>query len=646
MTAGFTRTFGRMRVPCGRAACMVLSPAGPAGCARVASAGPGVMNIVIVAGIVVTVLSSIPVLLQLRTHPRALFVLFFAEMWERFSYYGMRALLIYYLTQHFLFDDRTAAGQYGAYTTLTYLLPLVGGVLADRRLGTRKAIAFGALLMTVGQLALAIDGPPAQQLLTYRGHAYAFDAQGRGDARHVGIKVGGRDYDFAPTPDGGLAIKGLPAAAPLPQALPKGSYVLSVAPRPPLYLGLMFLSLSVIIVGVGYLKANISSIVGQLYAQGDPRRDAGFTLYYYGVNMGAFWSAILCGAIGESVGWWAGFGLAGVGMALGYVVFLFGRPALQGKGEPPDPLALKRPLLGPLKLEGGLYLAALPAVVAVWLLLQHNAVVGLLLGVGSAAILGYIGWYMVRRCDRVARERLGLALVLVAGSVVFWTLFEQAGSSLSLFAERNTTLPHKGFISLNAAQTQSFNPGYILLFAPGFAALWTWLGRRGRDPSPMLKFAIALVQVGIGFLILVAGAKFAGPDAREPLIFLGLSYLIQTTAEMCLSPVGLSEVTKLAPATLISTLVAIWFLSISWAEWIGAKIAQLTGSETVGGQVLNPGLALATSTHVFAVIGWVAVGVGVFYFALAPLISRWSNGVNDPARHPATALEPVLEGEV
>jgi proton-dependent oligopeptide transporter, POT family len=604
------------------------------------------VDIVLVIGLVITVITAIPVLLQLRDHPKGLYILFFAEMWERFSYYGMRALFIYYLTQHFLFDDRTAASRYGAYATLIYLLPLVGGVLADRYLGTRKAITFGAILLTVGQLGLAIQGPPAQQVLTYGGQTYTFEAHGRGDARQVRLEVAGHPYAFSPTTDGGLLINDLPASAPLPRTLPKGSYTLGVQHRSELFANILYLALALIVMGVGYLKANIASIVGQLYPEHDPRRDAGFTLYYYGINLGAFWSAAICGAVGQSVGWWAGFGLAGVGMAAGLLVFVLGKPLLQGKGEPPDVAALKRQVIGPVSLEHALYLAGFVGVALAFVLLQHNGVVGALLGVGSVAVLGYIGWWMVRRCDRIERDRLALALALVAGSVVFWTLFEQAGSSLSLFAARNTQLPSHGFVSVNAAQTQSFNPGFILLFAPVFAALWPRLAKLGRDPNPAIKFGLGLVQVGAGFLVLVAGAGFADAQFRLPLVFLGLAYLLHTTGEMCLSPVGLSQVTKLAPALLISTLMAVWYLSISWAEWIGGFIAQFAGSETVGGQVLDPRAALANSLHVFGVIGWAAVGAGVLFFALSPLLKRWAHGASDS--HTDVAPEPfapVVDGD-
>ena len=188
-----------------------------------------------------------------------------------------------------------------------------------------------------------------------------------------------------------------------------------------------------------------------------------------------------------------------------------------------------------------------------------------------------------------------LALSLICGSIVFWTLFEQAGSSLSLFAARNTRAAAPGLRQHQRRPDPVFNPGFLLIFAPVFAALWPWLARRGRDPNPAVKFGLALLQVGAGFLVLVAGGPFADAQFRLPIIFLAFAYLLHTTGEFCLSPVGLSQMTKLAPAVLISTVMAVWYLSISWAEWIGGFIAQLAGAETVGGQVLDPRAALASS---------------------------------------------------
>jgi POT family proton-dependent oligopeptide transporter len=619
-------------------------------------------SVVVLIGILITVVTGAPVLIQLlREHPRGLFILFFAEMWERFSYYGMRGLLVFYLTQQFLFDDKVADSQYGSYTTLVYLVPLIGGVLADRYLGQRKAIAFGALLLVFGHTAMAIEGPPAQQVLTYQGAHYSFQAKGLGDVRQVKLVVAGKAYDYGPSKDGGLVIKDLPAGAPLPATLPAGAYKMSVAGRNPVLVGIMYLALSLIIMGVGFLKANISSIVGQLYKTGDPRRDPGFTLYYYGVNLGAFWAAILCGYLGQNLGWSWGFGAAGVGMLAGYVVFMLGRPLLQGKGEPPDPVKLARPFIGPLNREWLIYLCGIVGLPLVWFLVQHNGLVGIGLAVGWGVILAYLVYFMITKCDRVEVQRLLLSLVLIAGSIVFWTLFEQAGTSLNLFADRNTQLNlvdhaatyqilgHPVFfgtqamhdaanlpqgawwidMGFNAAQTQSFNAGFILIFAPIFAALWTYLGKRGRDPNPVTKFGLGLVQVGLGFLVMVWSAGFADASFKVPLMILAFTYLLHTTGELCLSPVGMSQITKLSPLVIVSTMMAVWFMASSAAQFIGGIIASGAGTATVGGQVLDPHAALMTSLDTFQKIGWAGVGVGVGFLVLAPFIKRWAHGADD-----------------
>jgi proton-dependent oligopeptide transporter, POT family len=598
------------------------------------------MDIVIVAGIVISVATAIPVFLQLRQHPRGLRILFFAEMWERFSYYGMRGLLIFYLTQHFLFDDKTAAGSYGAYTSLVYLVPVIGGFLADRFLGARKAVAFGALLLVAGHFTMALEGEPATQVLTTHGAAYNFRVTGRADSRDVKLLVGGGAYAYAPSADGGLDIKGLPAAAPLPAHLAKGDYQISVAKQSPLFKNILFLALALIIMGVGFLKANISAIVGKLYRQEDPRRDAGFTLYYYGINLGSFLASIACGWLGQTVGWWAGFGAAGVGMALGWLVFVLGKPMLDGQGEPADPVALAKPVVGPINTEWLIYLAALAGVAVIWVVVQSFAVVSLLLGVGAVAVLAYLVWYMATKADKVERERLILAIVLILASVVFWALYEQGGSSLNLFAERNVNLHLYGDQAMKPAQAQSFQSGWILILAPAMAALWTFLGRHGRDPNPVAKFGIGLLMIGASYYVLILGGQFAGPDFKSPLIFLAAAYLMQTTGEMCVSPVGLSQMTKLAPPLLISTLMATWFLGTAGAQYVAAKIAQLTASDTIGGQVLDAGKALATYSHVFGMIGLWGLGAGVLMLALSPWLKKLAHGVTDT--HP----EPLPEAQV
>jgi len=619
------------------------------------------MNIVIAAGILVTLVTGIPVLVQLlRGHPRGLIICFLAEMWERFSYYGMRAILIFYLTQHFLFAPKVASGHYGSYTALVYLLPLIGGFLADKWLGTRKAVAFGAILLVAGHLAMAIEGKPAVQTLTYQGATYEFQAEGRGQDRVAKLVIAGKPYDVAATKAGDFEIKGLPAAAPLPAVLPKADYTLDVTGRDPLYLNIFWFSLSLIILGVGFLKPNISTIVGQLYPQGDPRRDPGFTLYYYGINLGSFWASILCGLLGVNVGWWAGFGLAGVGMLAGFVVFVLGKPWLEGKAEPPQPKVLKEKVLGPINRELAIYAVSLLGLIGIFFLVQFNAVVGVALNIGILASLGYIGWFMFRECGKEERERLALAVFLIFGAVVFWTLFEQAGSSLSLFAATNVQLdlvrePVRLFsgavtlatpeqlakagidaastfwvdTSFNAPQTQALNAGWILIFAPVLAALWTFLGARGKDPNPVVKFGLALIQVGAGFLLLRWGSTFADGAFKLPLIFLVVMYMLHTTGELCMSPVGLSQMTKLSPGAVVSFMMAVWFMAVAIAQWVGGKIAGLATTETVGGQVLDPGAALAASLKVFNIIGLVSVVIGIGFLLLSPVLKKWSHGADD-----------------
>ncbi|WP_298743660.1 oligopeptide:H+ symporter [uncultured Brevundimonas sp.] len=627
------------------------------------------MNIVIIAGLLVTLLTGVPVLIQiLKNHPRGLIILFFAEMWERFSYYGMRAILIFFLTQNFLFDDATAGATYGSYTSLVYLLPLVGGIMADRYIGTRKAIAFGAVLLVAGHGMMAFEGRPATETLTYAGTQYEVVGEGRGAAREVGIMVDGQRYDFTPAEGGGLALTDLPADASLPQVLAEGSYELEQT-RDQNGVNIFYLAISLIIMGVGFLKPNISTIVGQLYPQGDPRRDSGFTLYYYGINLGAFWAAVLCGLLGQTVGWWAGFGLAGVGMALGLVVFVLGKPLLQGNGEPPNPELIRRPLVGPINREWLIYILAVLGVGVVWFMVQRNALVGTVLSISTALSLALIAWIIAFVCKTWAqRQRMMLAVVLIFGAVVFFTLFEQAGTSLNLFADRNVDLTispvamqflgvtigtpaqlaaagitPSGFwvdATITAAQVQSFNAGFILIFAPIFAAMWAWLASRKMDPNPTMKFGLGLVQVGLGFLVVVwaAGSGMVDSAFQMPLIILALLYMLHTTGELFLSPVGLSEITKLSLPSVVSFMMAVWFLASSIAQFVGGKIAGLMGTETVGGQVLDPQGALATSLDGFGKLGWWGVGIGVGFILISFLIKGWSHGANDPDNHPGPTL--------
>ncbi|WP_374342886.1 peptide MFS transporter [Phenylobacterium sp.] len=619
------------------------------------------MNVVVLIGILITLVTGIPVLLQLlRGHPRGLIILFFAEMWERFSYYGMRGILIFYLTQHLLFDQSAASSQYGSYTSLVYLLPLIGGILADRYLGTRKAVVFGALLLTAGHVTMAYEGKPATQNLIYAGQTYEVAINGRMEDRTTQLVVAGKPYEYGPSADGGLEIKGLPQGAPLPSVLPKESYKMETH-QDPKGVNAFYLAVSLIIMGVGFLKPNISTIVGQLYPQGDPRRDSGFTLYYYGVNLGAFWASVLCAVLGQSFGWWAGFGLAGIGMAAGLVVFLIGKPLLQGKGEPPKPELLKASVVGPLNREWLIYLAAIVGVGGVWLLVPNNKLVGQALSLSSLVCIAAIAYIIAVVCKTwVERQRMMLAVILVLGAVVFFTLFEQAGTSLNLFAATNVDMtitkqatsflgipmgsreqleaagvtPNGWFwidTGIGAAQTQSFNAAFILIFAPVFAAMWAWLGKKQVAANPTFTFGLGLIQVGLGFLVVVWGAGMADANYRMPLMMLGLLYMLHTTGELFLSPVGLSEITKLSLPTVVSFMMAVWFLASSVAQFVGGAIAASMGSESIGGQVLDPKAALETSLHGFNQLGWAGVICGGVFILLSFVVKGWSHGVKPPA---------------
>lgn len=466
-------------------------------------------------------------------HPKGLFVLFFAEMWERFSYYGMRALLIFYLTKHWLFSDSQAGVIYGAYTALVYITPVLGGYLADKYLGQRKAVTYGAVLLTFGHVLMGFEGN------------------------------GGQD-----------------AAS----------------------LNIFWLALAFIIVGSGFLKANISVIVGQLYQRTDVRRDGAYTIFYMGINLGAAIGSLLCGYLGETYGWAYGFGAAGFGMLLGLIVFTVFKPLLLGRGEPPKPLTKGT--------EWGLYAVGLGAVGACWWMVQNQSVVGGLLGLSGAILVGYVLFTAVVKLPAEDRDRIFAAMFLIIGSILFWALFEQAGSSLNLYTDR-----YVDRAGVPASVFQSINAIYIVLLAPLFATLWTWLGRKGLEPSAPAKFGLALMQLGAGFLVLVAGAATGD---LTPVLFIFLIYLLHTTGELCLSPVGLSAMNRLAPAHMASLIMGTWFFASATGNFAAGLIAAATGSEAASGENAGKEVVLA----VYNQIGLVAIAVGVGVLVVSPLIKK------------------------
>jgi POT family proton-dependent oligopeptide transporter len=550
-------------------------------------------------------------------HPKGLYMLFFAEMWERFSYYGMRAILIFYLTQHWLFSDGKSNLIYGAYTSLVYITPVLGGYVADRYLGQRRAVVFGGVLLALGHLAMAVEG------------------------------TGGQND---PT------------------------------------INVFWMALALIIVGSGFLKANISVMVGQLYRMTDPRRDGAYTIFYMGINVGAAVGTILVAYLGQTVGWSIGFGLAGIGMVSGLVVFVLGKKALRGGGEAPRALTKST--------EYALYAIGVAAVAVIWALIQYQDVIQTLLMISGVGLLGYVaavaalqlpygsigagprdskgliiggmalmliqplstalgallaaveapvaanfqaatqnpvaglpvtGWIMVVglltvlaglavekfRREHHARDRIYAILFLIALNPLFWGLFEQAGGSMNLFTDRYVDRS-----GVPAGIFQSINPIYIILLAPLFAILWQVLGKRGREPSAPAKFSFALLQMGFANLVLVWGAEAYGVAAMTPVILVFMYYLFATTAELCLSPVGLSAMNRLAPSFMASLIMGAWFYMTAVGNFVAGKIGEATGGHD--GEMSKQGLL-----DVYQLFGWISIGVGVAVFLVSPIVRRW-----------------------
>ena len=474
-------------------------------------------------------------------------------MWERFSFYGMRALLVLYLTKSFLFGDSAAYAIYGSYSALVYTTPVLGGLLADRLLGYRKAVVLGGVLMALGHFAMAVQN-----------------------------------------------------------------------------LQVFYFALALLICGNGFFKPNISSIVGRLYTADDPRRDSAFTIFYMGINLGALLSPLGCGYLGERYGWHWGFGLAGVGMLVGLFVFLRAQPLLEGICDPPQPSALKRPIFARISAQSSVYWGTVAALVVAWQLMQHGAVVGTLLIVFGIGVFGGLLVFLLRLRDKVERDRLAVALVLTLFSVAFWAFFEQAGTSLSLFADRNVNRTVLGW-TIPASQFQSVNPLFILLFAPVFSGLWLSLKRRQMDPSTPLKFGLGIVQLGLGFVALYLGAFSSRATGVVPWFWLVLGYFLHSTGELCLSPIGLSMITKLSPKRITGMMMGVWFLSSAFAQYVASLIAQLTGVKDAGlaAQSLpKPVETVMIYGSVFGGIAWVALAVSALVILTSGLLARRMHGVN------------------
>ena len=553
--------------------------------------------ILIVAWLFVLVWVPIIIYNNRKLHPRALFILFFAEMWERFSYYGMRTLLILYMVKVLFAEmgsadaDSTALGIYGSYTAMVYLFPVIGGIIADKILGFRKAIIFGGILMMAGHFALALEG------MYFAGNMQLF-----------------------------------------------------------------FLSLAFIIIGNGFFKPNISSLLGNYYGADDSRKDGAFTIFYMGVNIGALLSTVTCGYIGEQISWHYGFGLAGIGMMLGLIVFWFaGDKYLGKKGINPssmedfpeineqEDIAL---LSGPKEvrelarqkeaknftkfMDSKLrrnqlltYIATLIFIPISAQFLKLSDILTWILVIMSLGVLCYL-FIMAQREDTVEkRQRLKVVVVLFLFHSMFWALFEQAGGSLTLFTARNIDRVIAGS-EVPASIFQFLNAFFIMVLAPVFSIMWIKLRNKGKEPSTPMKFVLGLSQLALGFGVLVIGAKFFSSEGLVPVIFIVLTYLFHTTGELSLSPVGLSMITKLSPKKAVGFVMGAWFLSIALANKMAGLIGELTAVDHGGNGDAAPILeTLTIYTDTYLLWGVVVVGVAaMLLFTLVPTLKKWMHGIH------------------
>lgn len=502
---------------------------------------------------------------ELWGHPKGLYVCFFTEMWERFSFYGMKALLVLYLVKYHLFADANANLVLGAYAGLAYSLPFLGGMISDRYLGMRKSVIFGGILLVIGHLLMAFEGE---------------------QARMVGDVIN------------------------------QDTTALSV----------FYLALAFIILGIGYLKPNISTIVGRLYPEGDPRRDSGFTIFYMGINLGSFVAALLCGWLGETYGWKYGFGAAGIGMFFGLITFIKGQKFLHGHAEPKNPELLKQKVLGPISKEMLIYILSLLSLGLIWFMVQREHIVHYttngLLAISIVAIM----IYAFTKVDKVARDRLIVLMVLILSTVVFWALFEQTASSLTLFADRVIDRNIFGF-EVKASQFQSLNALFIIIFAPLFAWIWMKLDKMNMNPNIPLKFTLGLFFVALGFGALLLGASMANSAGQVAVIWLILLYFLHTSGELCLSPVGLSAVTKLSPQNIVGFSMGTWFLATGLSEILAARIANIASVDAVQASTMSIADFLALYTGLFGFLfKWGMVAAAVM-FVLSFFLKRLMHGI-------------------
>ena len=508
-------------------------------------------------------------------HPRGLSLLFLTEMWERFCYFGMRGLLVLYLTKALLQGDDQSFAIYGAYTALVYMAPVLGGRLADNVLGYRIAVILGAVMMAIGEFLI----------------------------------LGGSQT-------------------------------------------WLYVGMAAIIVGNGYFKANISSLVGKLYSADDPRRDSGFTIFYIGVNLGALLATLVVVWVGERFGFQYGFGLAGIGMLLGLLIFAAGQKYYKEEGRPPRPEKLHRKMVGPLTQLHLIVLLSFLAIPLLYLLIIYNSVMGILL----ILTFLYVGYTLMRegiRGGRILRDRMIIFIILCLFNILFWALFEQAGSSLTLFADRNVDRNVFDIFEMTAGQTQFFNPFFIIVMGSLISMLWVKLSERNLNPNIPAKFGYGIILLGIGYLITRFGLYSYNEAFLAPLWIIVAIYFFHTVGELFISPIGLSMVTKLAPEKLSGTLMGAWFLSFSGSNFLAGQLARLTGSSqsTVETAISADTVAVGTETvaantqtvvngtipaalesltryiDVYSSFGLIAVATGLLVLILSPRLNKLMHGI-------------------
>jgi POT family proton-dependent oligopeptide transporter len=562
---------------------------------------------------------------QFWGQPKGLYICFFTEMWERFSFYGMKALLFLYLIKYHLFGDAPSYQLLGAYGGMVYAMPVIGGMLADRWLGMRKAVVAGGVLLCLGHFGMAFEGEQARII------------------------------------DGEVQ-------------------------RDEAALQIFYFSLALIIAGVGFLKPNISTIVGKLYPQNDPRRDSGFTIFYAGINVGALFASLICGYLGETFGWKYGFGAAGIGMLLGLTVFLSGQKYLLGHAEPANPALLKEKVLGPLKREGAIYAGSVAGVVVISQLMQRTWTVTGAMHIMSAVLVAWFIWFIVKQCDRVERQQMLSLVMLIFMVLAFFTLYEQTYGSWVAFTDRllsknlfsvpvvadDPVLPWAIFplaasplamalalklagdgrvrlgeilvgsvallliaafirdmsvVQQTAGSLTFLGAFFIVALTPLFTWLWPWLDRRGLNPSKPAKSAIGLLFGGLAFLPMVYAAHLAGINGMASVWWLVFAYLVLEFGELCISPIGLSAVTQLSVPRVVSVMMGAWFLATAYSEVLAARFGELTAMDVPEGETLDVAAAAAVYGDLFMMMFWIGIVSSAIAFALTPLVRRGMHGV-------------------